>query len=41
MKLVSGHPLLAPAAVDHVKPWKYRPSEENDEPIENSNHRTG
>ncbi|MGA8213109.1 MAG: energy transducer TonB [Candidatus Sulfotelmatobacter sp.] len=25
MRLVSGHPLLAPAAVEAVKQWKYKP----------------
>jgi protein TonB len=25
VKLISGHPLLAPAAIDAVKQWKYRP----------------
>jgi protein TonB len=25
LSLVSGHPLLAPAAMDAVKQWKYRP----------------
>lgn len=34
VKLVSGHPMLAPAAIDAVKQWEYRPYEENGEPIE-------
>lgn len=34
VKLVSGHPMLAPAAIDAVKHWKYRPYEENGEPFE-------
>ncbi len=25
LSLISGHPLLAPAAMDAVKQWKYRP----------------
>ncbi len=25
LKLISGHPILAPAAIDAVKQWKYRP----------------
>lgn len=25
INLVSGHPLLAPAAIDAVKQWKYKP----------------
>lgn len=33
VKRVSGHPMLAPAAIDAVKQWKYRPYEENGEPI--------
>lgn len=34
VKLVSGHPMLAPAAIAAVKQWKYRPFEENDQPLE-------
>lgn len=34
LKLVSGHPMLAPAAIEAVKQWKYRPYEENGEPLE-------
>lgn len=33
-KLVSGHPLLAPAAIDAVKRWKYRPYRLNGQPVE-------
>jgi TonB family protein len=33
-KLVSGHPMLAPAAIDAVKQWKYRPFISDDKPIE-------
>lgn len=25
LELVSGHPMLAPAAMDAVKQWKYKP----------------
>jgi protein TonB len=25
LELISGHPLLAPAAIDAVKQWKYKP----------------
>ena len=25
LELISGHPMLAPAAIDAVKQWKYRP----------------
>jgi TonB family protein len=32
--LVSGHPLLAPAALDAVKRWKYRPYILNGNPVE-------
>lgn len=34
IQLISGHPLLAPAAIDAVKQWKYRPYLLNGEPIE-------
>lgn len=34
VQLISGHPLLAPAAVDAVKQWKYRPYRLNGEPVE-------
>jgi periplasmic protein TonB len=34
LRLVSGHPLLAPAAMDAVKQWKYRPYKLNGTPIE-------
>jgi TonB family protein len=33
VKLISGHPLLAPAAIDAVKQWKYRPFKLNGEPV--------
>ena len=31
--LISGHPLLAPAAIEAVKQWKYKPYLLNNEPI--------
>ena len=34
VELVSGHPLLAPAAIEAVKQWKYLPYLLNGEPIE-------
>lgn len=34
LKLISGHPMLAPAAIDAVKHWKYRPYEQNGQPVE-------
>jgi TonB family protein len=34
VQLYSGHPMLAPAAIDAVKRWKYKPYLLNDEPIE-------
>jgi len=33
VQLISGHPLLAPAAIDAVKQWKYRPYLLNGEPV--------
>ncbi len=33
VELVSGHPLLAPAAIDAVKRWKYRPYLLNGKPV--------
>jgi protein TonB len=33
-RLVSGHPSLAPAAMDAVKQWKYRPYVLNGTPVE-------
>jgi TonB family protein len=32
--LISGHPLLAPAAIDAVRQWKYRPYLLNNTPVE-------
>lgn len=34
IQLISGHPLLAPAAIEAVKQWKYKPYLLNGEPIE-------
>jgi protein TonB len=34
LRLVSGHPMLAPAAIEAVKQWKYRPYLLNNEPVE-------
>jgi protein TonB len=34
LELVSGHPMLAPAAIEAVKRWRYRPFLLNGEPIE-------
>src|SRR5580658_7258790 len=34
LQLISGHPMLAPAAIDAVKQWKYRPYLLNGEPVE-------
>jgi TonB family protein len=34
LQLISGHPLLAPAAIEAVKQWKYRPYLLNGTPVE-------
>ncbi len=34
LRLISGHPMLAPAAIEAVKLWKYRPYFLNGEPVE-------
>lgn len=34
IQIVSGHPLLSPAAIDAVKQWKYKPYSLNGEPVE-------
>lgn len=34
MQLVSGHPMLAPAAIEAVKQWRYRPYEQDGAPVE-------
>jgi protein TonB len=33
LDLISGHPMLAPAAMDAVKQWKYRPYMLNGNPV--------
>jgi len=34
LRLLSGHPMLAPAAIDAVRQWRYRPYILNSEPVE-------
>ena len=34
LKVLSGHPLLAPAALHAVKQWRYRPTHLNGDPVE-------
>jgi protein TonB len=34
LRLLSGHPLLAPAALAAVRQWRYRPTHLNGEPVE-------
>jgi protein TonB len=34
LKVMSGHPMLAPSAVDAVKQWRYKPYFLNGEPVE-------
>jgi periplasmic protein TonB len=34
LRLISGHPMLAPAAIEAVKQWKYKPYYLNGEPVE-------
>jgi protein TonB len=34
LQLIGGHPLLAPAAIEAVKQWLYRPTLLNGEPVE-------
>jgi protein TonB len=34
LTLVTGHPMLAPAAIDAVRQWRYRPYILNNEPVE-------
>ena len=33
LKVISGHPMLVPAAIDAVKQWKYKPYILNGEPV--------
>jgi len=34
LRLLSGHPLLAPAALDAVRQWRYRPATLNSQPVD-------
>jgi protein TonB len=34
LRLISGHPMLAPAAIEAVKQWRYKPYILNGEPVE-------
>jgi len=34
LRVLSGHPLLAPPAMEAVKQWRYRPYLLNNEPVE-------
>jgi TonB family protein len=34
IQLISGHPMLAPPAIEAVKQWKYRPYQPNGTPVE-------
>ncbi len=34
LEVVSGHPMLVPAAIDAVKQWKYKPYLLNEKPVE-------
>jgi protein TonB len=34
LRLVNGHPMLAPAAIDAVRQWRYKPYYLNGEPVE-------
>jgi protein TonB len=34
LRLISGHPMLAPAAIEAVKQWRYKPYMLNGEPVE-------
>jgi protein TonB len=33
MKVISGHPLLIPAALDALRKWKYEPTYLNEQPV--------
>jgi protein TonB len=33
MQVISGHPLLIPAALEALRKWKYEPTYLNDEPV--------
>src|ERR1700756_3687105 len=34
VQLVSGHPMLTPAAIEAVKQWRYKPYVSDDKPVE-------
>jgi protein TonB len=34
LKVLAGHPMLVPAAIDAVRQWRYRPYVLNNEPVE-------
>jgi protein TonB len=34
LRVLSGHPLLVPAAIEAVRQWRYRPYVLNNEPVE-------
>jgi protein TonB len=34
LRLISGHPMLAPAAIEAVRQWRYKPYILNNDPIE-------
>jgi periplasmic protein TonB len=34
LRVLSGHPMLAPAAIEAVRQWRYRPYILNNEPVE-------
>jgi periplasmic protein TonB len=34
LQVLSGHPMLVPAAIDAVRQWRYRPYVLNDQPVE-------
>jgi periplasmic protein TonB len=40
LRVLSGHPLLVPAAVDAVRQWRYRPYTLNGDPVEVETHVT-
>jgi len=34
LRMVAGHPMLVPAAIEAVRQWRYRPYVLNNEPVE-------
>ncbi len=38
LQLISGHPMLAPAAIEAVKQWRYKPYLLNGEPVARGDH---